>query len=244
MYNYKEFTDLISEIKDLAFEYMNKFNSLNDGVKCYKTIKKVRSTRTIHNISFGIRPDLMSMHHCMSFFDNSFSWREKKTHSYSCIFSDNGQLVCIHTGKRKFSEFYLYKESNVILIGYAEKDGKYNLESIGISRLKNGRIIDFAIAEIEKQYCNDIDIHLKAEQYIYSDDKISELLTFDYISSKYITANYSTGELNCNITKTGGVFSNPEIYRDNFIYENGELVSIKRNIFFNSNVAECVLKIN
>lgn len=244
MYNYKEFTDLISEIKILAFEYKDKFNALSDEIKCCKTIKKVRSTRTIHNLSFGIRPDFMSIHHSMSFFDFSFSWRKKGTHSYSCIFSDNGRLVCIHTGKKKFVEFYIYKENHMFLIGYAEKDGRYNLESIGISRFKNEMLIEFSIAEIEKQYCTDMDIHLNAEQYIYSDNKISELITYDYISSKGITSNSSTGELDCNVTKTGCVISNPEIYRDSFIYQNEELVSIKRNVFFNPNIAECVLKIN
>lgn len=244
MYNYEEFTDLISEIKSLAFEYKDKFNDLSDAVKCCTIIKKIRTTRTIHNISCGIRPDFMSIHHCMSFFDFSFSWKEKRTHSYSCIFSDNGRLVCIHTGKKKFAEFYIYKENHIILIGYAEKDGCYNLESIGISRFKNGRIIDFSIAEIKMQYCTDMDIHLNAEQYIYLDDRISELITYDYISTKRITVNLSTGELDCNISKTGCVISNPEIYKDSFIYNNEELVSIKRSVFFNPNVAECVLKIN
>ncbi len=243
MYNYKEFTDLISEIKSLAFEYKDKFNDLSDGVKCCTIIKKIKTTRTIHNISCGIRPDFMSIHHCMSFFDNSFSWKEKKTRSYSCIFSDNERLVCIHTEKKKFVEFYIYKENHIILIGYAEKDGRYNLESIGISRFKNESIIDFSIAEIKMQYCTDMDIHLNAEQYIYSGDRISELITYDYINSKRITVNFSTGEFNCNITKAGYVISNPEIYRDKFIYKNEELVSIKRSVFFNSNIAECELKI-
>lgn len=244
MYNYKEFTALISEIKALAFEYKDKFGTLSDEVKHCGRAEKIRSARTIHNIPLGIRPDFMSMHHAMCFFDDSFSWKEKKPHSYSCVFSDSGRLVCIHTEKKRFAEFYIYEGDKVLLIGYAEKDGLYHLESIGMSRFENGRITDFSIAEIEKQYCNDIDIHLKAEQYIYSDGRISELITYDYVSSKNMTADHSTGELGCVITKTGGVISNPEIYRDSFVYENEKLSSIKRSVLFNSNIAECVLKIN
>ena len=246
MYSYSDFIAVTDKAKELALKYRDKYEELfSKHSDEYHT--KYRSGRTIHNLRESIRPDLMSVHKDMCFFDLSRTWRVKKQRMYKISRYADGRIQSIFAGDT-YREFFIYEKDLIILADYSasEKNGKFSLESLGCGTFANDKLINFFVAGIEHMYSDDIDYRLKCEQYDYSDDLLSAVTTYDYISTEKITADESDrSKLGyVKLVNSNGIKANPEVYTDEFIYdENKHLYEIARRVPYNENIGTAMIKV-
>lgn len=102
------------------------------------------------------------------------------------IFTDNDERISfISVDNKKFIEFWIYDDCDVLLIDYYKINSQYKLISIGKASVANNCVIDFTLMEIEKEYSLYVDFILRTEQYLYSKNKlIDEVTTYIYDSRK------------------------------------------------------------
>lgn len=246
MYSYNDFIAVANKAKELALKYISRYEELYS--KCSNEyLTPYRSGRTIHNLKESIRPDLMSLHKDMRFFDFSSTWRIKKQRMYKISTSADGQIQSICAGDT-YKEFWIYENGGIILADYSssEKNGKFSLESLGYGTYENDKLVSFFVAEIEHIYSEDIDFHMICEHYDYSDNLLSTITTYDYQSTQKITLDEnSQNKLGCIRLKSGtGIMANPSIYIDTFKYdENNFLREIERRVSYDQNVGTAIINI-
>lgn len=231
MFNCEKITEITELMRTLIKEYYNCFSKLENSIEIYYT-KKMSSKRSIHNISYSIRPDFMSFNSCLCFFDWSFSWQNKRQNTYTICFNKDQRISCIYTGKKSFMEFFVYKNNMTILLGYSKQEEIYRLESVGIGRYDNGRIVEFSVAELENMVYPSHGFRLKSEEYLYCNDKIVNVISYDYIANVKLTNNPNNpSEFGCINMKSGAIYANPEIYIDDYIYDDKTIKVLRRNLF-------------
>jgi hypothetical protein len=246
MYSYSEFIAVTDKAKELALKYKDMYDELySKHSDEYHT--KYRSGRTIHNLEESIRPDLMSIHRDMCFFDFSRTWRVKKQRMYKISRYADGRIQSIFAGDT-YREFFIYEKDAIILADYSadEKSGRFSLESQGCGTFSNDKLISFFVAEIDHIYSDDIDYHLKCEQYDYCDDQISAVTTYDHISTEKITFDENVrsklGYVKSSNSKC--IKASPQVYIDDFIYdENKYLYEIHRRIPYKDNIGTAIIKV-
>ena len=246
MYSYSDFIAVADKARESALKYINRYEELCSGCSD-EHLTEYRSGRTIHNLRESIRPDLMSVHKDMCFFDLSRTWRVKKQRTYKISRYADGRIQSICAGDT-CKEFWIYEKDCIILADYSasEKSGKFTLESLGCGTIANDKLISFFVAEIEHIYSEDIDFRLKCEHYDYSDNLLSSVTTYDYISTEKITADENDrsklGFIKLN--SSTGIRANPEVYTDEFKYdENNALCEIHRRVPYNRNVGTAMIRV-
>lgn len=185
MIRYDEYEEKIDNMKKLFFAYKNNNNLLQMNIDFLGKQFSFRSRKTIHNLKYCLRPNLTEFVKEFCFFDFTEYWRKKKIHNY-LIFTDNDERISfISVDNKKFIEFWIYDDCDVLLIDYYKINSQYKLISIGKASVANNCVIDFTLMEIEKEYSLYVDFILRTEQYLYSKNKlIDEVTTYIYDSRK------------------------------------------------------------
>lgn len=243
MFNCEKIVSIADTMHNLIQQYHNSFSQLDFSVEII-SFKKISSIRSVHNLSGSVRPDLMSIDNCLSFFDWSRSWRKKKRNTYTICYDDKQRISCIYTAKKQFVEFYVYQKNIIILLGYSKQDNDYKLESVGVAQYKNNRIVEFSVAELENSFYPSHGFRLKTEEYVYDEEKIVRVVMYDYVYNRKITRNPDDfSKLGYIKMRNGGIFANPEIYIDDYTYsENG--IMVRRWNFYNTDIPPAKIIVN
>lgn len=217
----------IDSMKKLFFKYKD-HNTLLQNIDFSGKHFSLRSRKTIHNLKYSLRPNFTEFVKEFSFFDFTEYWRKKKIYNYLIFSDDDERISFISVDNKKFVEFWVYDDSDVILIDYYKTDGQYKLASIGKVTFADNCVTDFTLMEIEKEYSLDVDFILRTERYSYTQNKsIYEVTTYIYNSRKKVTKSVDADSKAsfCCIPHNTIIYANPEIYKHEFTYNEKNAIS-------------------